>query len=104
MSAKFRERCSNTMRLINKMDEYEKNHPDEWCPISDNILKELYPGECSSQEGRDMKAQTLSEEEFEVIFDVVLDQYRRVRKKKKQNVTTEQEHIAVEEELVVAEK
>ena|SRR5215218_6568399 len=82
MSAKFRERCSNTMRLINQMDEYERNHPDEWCPISDQILKDMYPEECSSQAGRDKKAETMSAEEFEVVFDAMLQQYRKVRKKK----------------------
>jgi hypothetical protein len=82
MSAKFRERCSNTLRLINQMDEYEKNHPDEWCPISDQVLKDTYPGECNSQEGRDRKVVAMSDEEFETIFDATLQQYRKVRKKK----------------------
>jgi hypothetical protein len=87
MSAKFRERVSNTMRLINKMDEYERKNPDEWCPISDQILKDMYPEECSSQAGRDRKAETMSNEEFEMVFDATLQQYRKARKKKQKKQT-----------------
>jgi hypothetical protein len=70
------------MRLVNKMDEYERNHPDEWCPISDQILKDMFPEECSSQEARDRKAETMSDQEFEIVFDATMQQYRKARKKK----------------------
>jgi hypothetical protein len=100
MSAKFRERVSRTMALINKMDEYEKNHPDEWCPISDQLLKEMYPDECSSQEGRDAKAESMSNEEFEVVFDATMLQYRKVRKKKKQ--TSQEEGQESDQQVVEA--
>jgi hypothetical protein len=98
MSAKFRERVSNTMRLINKMDEYERNHPDEWCPISDEILKDVYPEECGSQAGRDRKAETMPQEEFEMVFDAVLQRYRMRRKKK---ITETEAQTAKEEQEVV---
>jgi hypothetical protein len=81
------------------MDEYERNHPDEWCPISDEMLKQMYPDECSSQEGRDRKAETMPAEEFEMVFDAVLQRYRMKRKKKK---TTESEGQTTKEEQEVA--
>jgi len=103
MSAKFRERVSNTLRLINQMDEYEKNHPDEWCPISDQILKDMYPEECSSQEGRDRRAETMSNEEFEIVFDATMQQYRKARKKKQPGAEQHQQsdQQTVEQEIVV---
>lgn len=83
MSESFRERVSRMERLLNKMTDYEREHPLEWCPISDEMLKQMYPGECESQEGRDRKAETLPVEEFEMVFDAVINKYR-MRKKKKQ--------------------
>lgn len=58
MSESFRERVKRYERLTNKLSDYEKNHELEWCPISDEILKEMYPGQCDSQEDRDRKAET----------------------------------------------
>jgi len=89
------------------MDEYEKNHPDEWCPISDQILKDMYPDECNSQEGRDRKAETMSEEEFEIVFDATMQQYRKARRKKKQEASQEGQQqqgqqVQEEEEIVVS--
>ena len=101
MSESFRERVRRMERLLNKMDDYERNHPDEWCPISDEMLKQMYPNECQSQEGRDRKAETMPQEEFEMVFDAVLNKYR-MRKKKKQH----QQGQTVEEEgeKVIAEQ
>jgi hypothetical protein len=89
------------------MDEYEKAHPDEWCPISDRVLKEMYPTECSSQEGRDARAETMTDEEFEIIFDVVMHRYRRMRKKKQasqegqQSQQSDQQTEGQEQEIMV---
>ncbi len=84
------------------MDEYEHKHPDEWCPISDQILKNMYPEECSSQAGRDRKAETMSAEEFEMVFDATLQQYRKARKKKQPQSEQEQEQQQeLKEEIVV---
>ena len=99
MSESFRERVRRMERLLNKMDEYERNHPDEWCPISDEMLKQMYPDECSSQEGRDRKTETMPAEEFEMVFDAVLQRYRMKRKKK---TTTEPEGQTTKEEQEVA--
>jgi hypothetical protein len=99
MSESFRERVRRMEHLLNKMDEYERNHPDEWCPISDEMLKQMYPDECSSQEGRDRKAETMPAEEFEMVFDAVLQRYRMKRKKK---TTTEPEAQTTKEEQEVA--
>jgi hypothetical protein len=82
MSESFRERVKRMERLLNKMTDYERAHPDEWCPISDEMLKQMYPDECQSQEGRDHKAETLPQEEFGMVFDAVLNKYRMRRKKK----------------------
>jgi hypothetical protein len=98
MSESFRERVRRMERLLNKMDEYERNHPDEWCPISDEMLRQMYPDECSSQEGRDRKAETMPQEEFEMVFDAVLQRYRMRRKKK----VTEREGQSAKEEQEVA--
>jgi hypothetical protein len=53
------------------MDEHERAHPEEWCPISDEMLKQMYPDEYQSQEGRDRKGETMPAEEFEMVFDAV---------------------------------
>jgi hypothetical protein len=92
-------------RLLNKMDEYERAHPEEWCPISDQMLKQMYPDECQSQEGRDRKAETMPAEEFEMVFDAVLSKYRMRRKKKQQQ--SDQQTVEAEEEKemeAIAEK
>jgi hypothetical protein len=99
MSESFRERVRRMEHLLNKMDEYERNHPDEWCPISDEMLKQIYPDECQSQEGRDRKAETMPQEEFEMVFDAVLQKYRMRRKKK---MTTEPEGQTTKEKQEVA--
>jgi hypothetical protein len=85
-------------RLLNKMDDYERNHPDEWCPISDEMLKQMYPNECQSQEGRDRKAETMPQEEFEMVFDAVLSKYRMRRKKKQQQQASDQQEKKTVEE------
>lgn len=102
MSESFRERVKRMERLLNKMTDYEILHQQEWCPISDEMLKQMYPDECSSQEGRDRKAETMPAEEFEMVFDAVLQRYRRGRKKKQkgEQVPTEEEHIREEGEKV----
>jgi hypothetical protein len=92
------------------MTDYERAHPYEWCPISDEILKQMYPDECQSQEGRDRKAETMPQEEFETVFDAVLNKYRRIRKMKqqeqqeKQSDQQDQEAVETEKEVLVAEK
>jgi hypothetical protein len=103
MSESFRERVKRMERLLNKMSDYERNHPDEWCPISDEMLKQMYPDECQSQEGRDRKADNMPAEEFEIVFDAVMNKYR-MKRKKKQGVPTEEEHITEEAEKVVIEE
>jgi hypothetical protein len=87
--------------LLNKMTDYERNHPYEWCPISDEMLKQMYPDECQSQEGRDRKAETMPREEFEMVFDAVLQKYRMRRKKKLQQ-QGQKEKAEVQKEIVVA--
>lgn len=82
--------------LLNKMTDYERAHPDEWCPISDEMLKQMYPDECQSQEGRDRKAETIPTEEFEMVFDAVLQRYR-MRRKKRQGELSEFSVERVEE-------
>ena len=104
MSESFRERVKRMERLLNKMSDYERNHPDEWCPISDEMLKQMYPDECQSQEGRDKKADTMPAEEFEMVFDAVMNKYRMRRKKKKQDVPVEEEHIEEEAKKVVIQE
>jgi hypothetical protein len=100
MSESFRERVRRMERLLNKMDEYERNHADEWCPISDQILKDMYPEECSSQAGRDKKAETMSNEEFEMVFDATLQQYRKARKKNQKKQTADQSEHQQDVEVV----
>jgi hypothetical protein len=100
MSESFRERVRRMERLLNKMDDYERNHPDEWCPISDEMLKQMYPDECQSQEGRDRKAETLPQDEFEIVFDAVLQRYRMRRKRKKMTTETEGQTTAKGEQEV----
>jgi hypothetical protein len=95
-------------RVLNKMSDYERTHELEWCPISDEILKQMYPDECQSQEGRDRKAETLPQEEFELIFDAVMNKYRMRKKKKQQQQQSDQqdqeEAVETEKEVLVAEK
>jgi hypothetical protein len=96
-------------RLLNKMDEHERAHPEEWCPISDEMLRQMYPDECQSQEGRDRKAETMPAEEFEMVFDAVLKKYRMRRKKKQQQkevVAAKQSDQQTEQqqEIVIEEK
>jgi hypothetical protein len=103
MSESFRERVKRMERLLNKMEDYEKAHPEEWCPISDEILKQMYPDECQSQEGRDRKTETLPVEEFELIFDAVMNKYR-LRKKKKQGEPERLDEAMQNEKVVIEER
>jgi hypothetical protein len=102
MSESFRERVKRMEHLLNKMTDYERNHPDEWCPISDEMLKQMYPDECQSQEGRDRKSDTMPAEEFEMVFDAVMGKYR-MRKKKKQQAEGEGETVVEEEGIKEAQ-
>lgn len=107
MSESFHERVRRMERLLNKMDDYERAHPEEWCPISDEMLKQMYPDESQSQEGRDRTAETMPQEEFEIVFDAVLSKYRMRRKKKQQSEGQEsdqQDQDVVEEEVLVTGK
>jgi hypothetical protein len=108
MSESFRTRVKRMERVLNKMSDYERTHELEWCPISDEILKQMYPDECQSQEGRDRKAETLPQEEFELIFDAVMNKYRMRKKKKQQQQQSDQqdqeEAVETEKEVLVAEK
>ena len=97
MSESFRERVRRMERLLNKMDEYERANPEEWCPISDEMLKNMYPDECQSQEGRDRKAEMMPQEEFEMVFDAVLSKYRLRRKKKQQKQAQQSDQQDMEE-------
>ncbi|HKI09944.1 MAG TPA: hypothetical protein VKA09_16255 [Nitrososphaeraceae archaeon] len=104
MSESFRERVRRMERLLNKMDDYERNHPDEWCPISDEMLKQIYPDECQSQEGRDRKAETMQQEEFEMVFDAVLQRYRMRRKRKQGELSELSAEREEEAEKVIVEQ
>jgi hypothetical protein len=88
---------------MNKLTDYEKQHELEWCPISDEILKEMYPGQCDSQEDRDRKAETMPLDEFEIVFDCVIQRYRKQRRKKKgeQQQKTEEKEKAMETETEI---
>jgi hypothetical protein len=99
MSESFRERVRRMERLLNKMSDYERARPHEWCPISDEMLKQMYPDECQSQEGRDRKAETMPQEEFEMVFDAVLQKYRMRRKKQKEQ---QQDEVVEAEKVVIA--
>jgi hypothetical protein len=102
MSDAFRERVRRMERLLNRMTDYERNHPEEWCPISDEMLKQMYPDQCQSQEGRDRKAETMPQEEFELVFDAVLSKSRMRRKKKRKEQEQQSDRQTSEE--VEAEK
>jgi hypothetical protein len=104
MSESFRERVRRMERLLNKMTDYERAHPDEWCPISDEMLKQMYPGDCHSQEGRDRKAETMPREEFEIVFDAVLQRYRMRRKKKQGELSELSAEWEEEGEKVIVEQ
>jgi hypothetical protein len=65
------------------------------------MLKQMYPGECDSQEGRDRKAENLPQEEFEMVFDAVLQRYRRARKRK-QAANEESVQQTEEQEIIVS--
>lgn len=84
MSESFRERVKRYERVMNKLTGYEKQHELEWCPISDEILKEVYPGERDSQEDRDRKAETMPLNELEIVFNATMQRYRKLNRKKEQ--------------------
>jgi hypothetical protein len=60
----------------------------------------MYPGECQTQQRRDRKADTMPIEEFEMIFDAVLQKCRIRRKKKQQQQQQDQK----EKEQIVTTK
>lgn len=71
------------------------------------MLKQMYPDDWQSQEGRDRKAETLPIEEFEIVFDAVLQRYRRIRKKKEENrqdPEKEREEAANVEKVMIEER
>jgi hypothetical protein len=96
MSESFRERIKQNEQLINKLTDYEKSHELEWCPISDEMLKEMYPGECNSQEDRDRKVDTMPIDELEILLDATLQRYRKLKKRKEEE--GQQQHQTQEEE------
>jgi hypothetical protein len=102
MSESFRERIKQNERLLNQLTDYEENHELEWCPISDDMLKEMYPGQCDSQEDRDHKVDSMPQEEFEILFDATMQRYRKVKRKKKkqgeEGKSDQQEDEQVEQE------
>lgn len=92
---------------MNKLTDYEKQHELEWCPISVEILKEMYPVECDSQEDRDRKAETMPLDEFEIVFDATMQRYRKLKRKKEQqqqgDAETQEQPEEQEEKEVVAQ-
>jgi hypothetical protein len=98
MSESFRDRIKRNERLLNQLTDYEKKHELEWCPISDEMLKEMYTGECDSQADRDRKAETMPQEEFEILFDATMQRYRKLKRKKKGQQQEGEEGITATEE------
>jgi hypothetical protein len=82
MSESFRERIKRNIQLMNQLTDYEKQHELEWCPISDEMLKEMYPGQCETQEDGDKKVDSMTSEEIRALLDATLKRYRMLKRKK----------------------
>ena len=82
MSESFRERIKRNIQLMNQLTDYEKQHELEWCPISDEMLKEMYPGLCETQQDRDTKVDSMTTEEIRALLDATLKRYRMLKRKK----------------------
>jgi hypothetical protein len=98
MSESFRERVKSNVQLMNQLITYEKQHELEWCPVSDDMLKAMYPGQCDTQEARDAKVDSMINEEFRQLLDAVLKRYRMLKRKKEKRDRGESEEEEAGEE------
>lgn len=92
MSYGYRTRVRQTQYLWDSLTEEEKQRPMEWCPVSDELIREQYPGQ-----NVDAVIAKMSGDEFLSFFKAVMLRFRN-RKKKKQLAEREQEQEEEEEQ------
>lgn len=97
MSQGFRDRVRNTQYLWDTLTEDEKQNPMDWCPVSDQVFKEMYPNITNI----DAKIEQMSNDEFRSFFEAVMRRYR-ARKRRRQvaiNYANQEGRSDVAEEL-----
>lgn len=91
MSYKVIKRLKNTPSLFDKLTLDEKENIPEWCPITDELLREaIRTGAIKGTNDIDEAAEQISNNDFTVLINKALD-IRKQRKKKNGQLVEETE-------------
>lgn len=96
MSEKTRIREKRTASVWNSLTEDEKQDMQQWCSISDELIRDRYPGQ-----DVDSVVERMTDAAFAEFMRAVIARHRKRKKQAAGEAVKEDEHEIYNEEIVV---